>query len=126
MNDMPESTEATPTEMTESTETVESTKAAKATKATEATEATEVTARAPRKVREGVVVTSGMDKTVVVAVIERVRHPRYNKFVNRTKKLYVHDETNDANAGDRVRVMETRPLSKTKRWRITEVLERAK
>ena len=69
--------------------------------------------------------SSGMDKTVVVAVIERVRHPRYNKFVNRTKKLYVHDETNDANAGDRVRVMETRPLSKTKRWRVTEVLERA-
>ena len=69
--------------------------------------------------------SSGMDKTVVVAVIERVRHPRYNKFVNRTKKLYVHDETNDANAGDRVRVMETRPLSKTKRWRVMEVLERA-
>jgi small subunit ribosomal protein S17 len=82
--------------------------------------------RHARKTREGVVVSSGMDKTVVVAVIERVRHPRYNKFVNRTKKLYVHDETNDANAGDRVRVMETRPLSKTKRWRVMEVLERAK
>ena len=71
------------------------------------------------------VVSSGMDKTIVVTVIERVRHARYNKFVIRTKKLYVHDETNDANVGDRVRVMETRPLSKTKRWRIVEVLERA-
>jgi small subunit ribosomal protein S17 len=131
MNDMPESPEATPTEATEATESTETaeTKPAKAAKDVESTELTngvEPTGRAPRKVREGVVVTSGMDKTVVVAVIERVRHPRYNKFVNRTKKLYVHDETNDANAGDRVRVMETRPLSKTKRWRIMEVLERAK
>src|SRR5437588_9025584 len=67
-----------------------------------------------------------MDKTAVVAVIERVRHPRYAKFVQRTKKLYVHDETNDARPGDRVRVQETRPLSKLKRWRIVEVLERAK
>ena len=112
MNDMTEATEAP--EATESTAT------------TEPSVATKSTARAPRKVREGVVVSSGMDKTVVVAVIERVRHPRYNKFVNRTKKLYVHDATNDANTGDRVRVMETRPLSKTKRWRIMEVLERAK
>ena len=82
--------------------------------------------RAARKVREGVVVSTKMDKTVVVAVVERVRHPRYAKFVQRTKKLYVHDETNDARAGDRVRVQETRPLSKLKRWRIVEVLERAK
>jgi small subunit ribosomal protein S17 len=82
--------------------------------------------RSNRKMREGVVVSSGMDKTVVVAVIERVRHPKYAKFVMRTKKLYAHDEANDANAGDRVRVMETRPLSKTKRWRVIEVLERAK
>ena len=67
-----------------------------------------------------------MDKTAVVAVIERVRHPKYAKFVLRTKKLYVHDEANDANIGDKVRVMETRPLSKTKRWRLVEVLERAK
>ena len=118
-----------PTETTETTEATEPTKTAKSpktTKAAEPTEPAEPTARAPRKVREGVVVSSAMDKTVVVAVIERVRHPRYNKFVNRTKKLCVHDETNDANTGDRVRVMETRPLSKTKRWRITEVLERAK
>jgi small subunit ribosomal protein S17 len=83
-------------------------------------------ARNARKVREGVVVSNKMDKTVVVAVVERVRHPRYAKFVQRTKKLYVHDEGNDANIGDRVRVMETRPLSKQKRWRISEILERAR
>jgi small subunit ribosomal protein S17 len=80
----------------------------------------------PRKVREGVVVSSAMDKTAVVAVVERVRHPKYNKTVLQTKKLYAHDETNDVNIGDKVRVMETRPLSKNKRWRVTEVLERAK
>ncbi len=82
--------------------------------------------RAARKVREGVVVSTKMDKTVVVAVVERVRHPRYAKFVQRTKKLYVHDESNDTRLGDRVRVQETRPLSKLKRWRVVEVLERAK
>jgi len=67
-----------------------------------------------------------MDRTIVVEVVERVRHPKYNKFVMRTKKLYAHDEANDANIGDKVRVMETRPLSKTKRWRVVEILERAK
>ena len=67
-----------------------------------------------------------MDKTAVVAVIDRVRHPRYDKTVQRTTKLYVHDEANDLNVGDRVRVQETRPLSKLKRWRVVEVLERAK
>ncbi len=82
--------------------------------------------RAARKVRVGVVVSNAMDKTAVVAVVDRVRHAKYNKFVQRTKKLYAHDETNDVNVGDRVRVMETRPLSKNKRWRVTEVLERAK
>ncbi len=82
--------------------------------------------RSRRKVREGVVVSAGMDKTAVVAVIERVRHPKYNKFVLQTKKLYAHDEANDVNVGDKVRVMECRPLSKTKRWRVTDVLERAK
>ena len=66
----------------------------------------------PRKVREGIVVVDGMDKTAVVAVTDRVRHPRYNKTVQRTTKLYVHDEANDLNVGDRVRVQETRPLSK--------------
>jgi small subunit ribosomal protein S17 len=86
----------------------------------------ETTPRANRKVREGTVVSNKMDKTAVVAVVERVRHPKYGKFMMRTKKLYAHDETNDVNIGDRVRVMETRPLSKNKRWRVVEVLERAK
>ena len=84
------------------------------------------TERAARKVREGTVVSNAMDKTAVVAVVDRVRHAKYNKFVLRTKKLHAHDETNDVNVGDKVRVMETRPLSKTKRWRITDVVERAK
>ena len=79
-----------------------------------------------RKVREGLVVSDAMDATVVVAVIERVRHPRYGKTVQRTKKLYVHDDKNAAKVGDRVRVVETRPLSKLKRWRLSEVLERAR
>ncbi|MBV8692027.1 MAG: 30S ribosomal protein S17, partial [Actinobacteria bacterium] len=74
-----------------------------------------------RKVREGVVASSAMDKTAVVSVVERVRHPRYAKTVQRTKRLYVHDEANDLKVGDRVRVQETRPLSKTKRWRLVEV-----
>ena len=82
--------------------------------------------RNARKVREGVVVSNKMDKTAVIAVIERVRHPKYGKFMMRTKKLYAHDETNDVNIGDRVRLMVTRPMSKNKRWRVTEVLERAK
>ena len=80
----------------------------------------------PRKIREGIVVSTKMDKTLVVAVIERVSHPKYGKTVQRTKKLYAHDEANDVNIGDKVRVMETRPLSKNKRWRVVEVLERAK
>jgi small subunit ribosomal protein S17 len=80
----------------------------------------------PRKVREGLVVSNAMDKTAVVAVTDRVRHPRYNKTVQRTTKLFVHDEANDLNVGDRVRVQETRPLSKNKRWRVLDVLERAR
>src|SRR5271163_796698 len=79
-----------------------------------------------RKVREGVVVSDAMTATVVVAVVERVRHPRYGKTVQRTKKLYVHDAEDSAKVGDRVRVQETRPLSKLKRWRLTEVVERAR
>jgi len=82
--------------------------------------------RSNRKVREGLVVSNKMNKTVVIAIVERVRHPKYDKFITRTKKLYAHDEANDAKAGDKVRVEETRPLSKTKRWRVVEVLERAK
>jgi small subunit ribosomal protein S17 len=87
---------------------------------------TESGARKARKVREGVVTSAGMDKSVIVTVTERVRHAKYNKFILRTKKLYAHDEANDAGVGDRVRVMETRPLSKTKRWRVVEILERAR
>jgi small subunit ribosomal protein S17 len=79
-----------------------------------------------RKVREGLVVSDAMEATVVVAVVERVRHPRYGKTVQRTKRLYVHDGENAAKVGDRVRVVETRPLSKLKRWRLAEVLERAR
>jgi small subunit ribosomal protein S17 len=80
----------------------------------------------PRKTREGVVSGDAMDKTIVVTVIDRVRHPLYGKTMQRSKKLYVHDEANDAKTGDRVRVQETRPLSKQKRWRLVEVLERAR
>ena len=79
-----------------------------------------------RKVREGIVVSDAMASTVVVAVVDRVRHPKYGKTVQRTKKLYVHDAENTAKVGDRVRVQETRPLSKLKRWRLTDVLERAR
>ncbi|MDQ3947198.1 MAG: 30S ribosomal protein S17 [Actinomycetota bacterium] len=79
-----------------------------------------------RKFREGTVVSTKMDKTVVVAVVERVRHSRYQKTQKRTKKLYAHDEVNDLKEGDRVRVQETRPLSALKRWRVVEVLERAR
>ena len=82
--------------------------------------------RNARKVREGTVVSNKMNKTIVISIVDRVPHPRYSKFVARTKKLYVHDESNDAQIGDRVRVMETRPMSKQKRWRLIEVLERAK
>jgi small subunit ribosomal protein S17 len=80
----------------------------------------------PRKVREGVVASASMDKTVVVVATDRVRHRRYNKTVQRDKRLYVHDENNDANVGDRVRVTEIRPLSKMKRWRLVEILERSR
>ena len=79
-----------------------------------------------RKVREGVVVSDGMDKTAIVEAVERVRHPRYAKTVQRRSRLAVHDAGNELNVGDRVRVAETRPLSKTKRWRLVEILERAK
>jgi small subunit ribosomal protein S17 len=79
-----------------------------------------------RKVREGTVVSNGMDKTAIVSVVDRVRHARYSKTVQRTKRLYVHDEENQASIGDRVRVQETRPLSKLKRWRLLEIVERAR
>jgi small subunit ribosomal protein S17 len=79
-----------------------------------------------RKIREGLVVGDKMDKTVVVSVEDRVKHALYGKVLRRTSKLKVHDETNQCGVGDRVRIQETRPLSATKRWRIVEVLEKAK
>ena len=79
-----------------------------------------------RKVRIGKVVSNKMDKTVVVAVVDNVKHPTYGKIVKRTYKLKAHDENNECNIGDRVKVMETRPLSKDKRWRLVEILEKAK
>ena len=79
-----------------------------------------------RKTRVGVVVSDKMDKTIVVAVRDNVRHPLYNKIVKKTYTLKAHDEKNDAKIGDTVRVMETRPLSKDKRWRLVEIMERAK
>ena len=79
-----------------------------------------------RKSRVGVVVSDKMDKTVVVAIKDNVRHPLYKKIVKRTVKLKAHDETNACNIGDRVLVMETRPLSKDKRWRVAEIIEKAK
>ncbi|MCR5829893.1 MAG: 30S ribosomal protein S17 [Lachnospiraceae bacterium] len=79
-----------------------------------------------RKVRIGKVVSDKMDKTVVVAVVDNVKHPLYNKIVKRTYKLKAHDENNECKLGDRVKVMETRPLSKDKRWRLVEIVEKAK
>ena len=82
--------------------------------------------RSARKVREGLVVSDKMDKTVVVNVEERVKHARYGKVLRRNIRLKAHDEVNEAGIGDRVLIMETRPLSATKRWRIVEILEKAK
>lgn len=79
-----------------------------------------------RKTRQGKVVSDKMDKTIVVAIEDHVKHPLYKKIVKRTYKLKAHDENNDCNIGDTVKVMETRPLSKDKRWRLVEVIERAK
>ena len=84
------------------------------------------TQRKPRKVREGLVVSDKMDKTVVVEVEDRVKHALYGKVLRRSSKINVHDEANAAGVGDRVLIMETRPLSATKRWRVVEILEKAK
>ena len=92
---------------------------------TQKTETTEE-ARGRRKVRVGKVVSSRMNKTIVVAIVRMVKHPLYKKYIKRTTKLYVHDEKNDAREGDTVRVVETRPISKLKCWRVQSVLERAK
>ena len=102
------------------------------TSATTAPTTTAPTSAAPasprrfRKTREGLVVGDKMDKTVVVAVEDRVQHPLYGKTIRRTSKLKAHDEANSAGVGDRVLLMETRPLSATKRWRLVEILEKAK
>jgi small subunit ribosomal protein S17 len=82
--------------------------------------------RGERKVREGLVVSDKMDKTIVVELEDRVKHPLYAKVIRRTSKVKAHDEANTAGVGDRVRLMETRPLSATKRWRLVEILEKAK
>lgn len=87
---------------------------------------TETTERAARKVREGLVVSDKMDKTVVVAVERLKRHPLYGRVQRVTKRFKAHDETNECKVGDRVRIMETRPLSRDKNWRILEIVERAK
>lgn len=92
---------------------------------TQKTETTE-TERGRRKVRVGKVISSRMNKTIVVAIVRMVKHPLYKKYIKRTTKLYVHDEKNDAREGDTVRVVETRPLSKLKCWRVQAILERAK
>ena len=89
-------------------------------------ETAEQAERNARKVRVGLVVSDKMDKTITVAIERQVKHPIYGKFVKKTTKLKAHDETNDANAGDTVRIQETRPLSKTKRWRLVEIVERAR
>ena len=86
----------------------------------------ETTERTSRKTRIGMVVSDKMQKTVVVSIERRVQHPVYGKMIRRTKKLKAHDEQNEAKTGDTVRIMETRPLSKDKRWRVVEIIERAR
>ena len=83
-------------------------------------------ARNLRKTRQGVVISNKMDKTIVVAAKFKEKHPIYGKFISKTKKYHAHDEKNDCNVGDIVLIMETRPLSKTKRWRVVEIVEKAK
>jgi small subunit ribosomal protein S17 len=96
------------------------------TEAVNAPEATATSERNRRKTREGLVVSDKMDKTVVVSVEDRVKHALYGKVMRRTRKLKAHDEQNQCGIGDRVLIMETRPLSATKRWRVIEVMEKAK
>jgi small subunit ribosomal protein S17 len=111
---------SSPDTTTETTETTETTGTA------EATVSSSTRSRPYRKTREGLVVSDKMDKTVVVSVEDRVKHGLYGKVLRRTSKLKAHDEQNQCGVGDRVRIMETRPLSATKRWRVVEVLEKAK
>ena len=82
--------------------------------------------RTHRKERTGLVVSNSMDKSIVVTVLRRVKHPKYHKFVKKSSRFMAHDEKNEANPGDTVRIMETRPLSKNKCWRLVEIIERAK
>jgi small subunit ribosomal protein S17 len=96
------------------------------TQESSATETTEAARNSHRKVREGLVVSDKMQKTVVVEVEDRVKHPLYGKVLRRTTKLKAHDETDQIGIGDRVLIMETRPLSATKRWRVVEIIEKAK
>ena len=121
MSDVEEATE----EVAEETAAVEEAPATEAAPAAAVSEEDEGRQN-PRKIREGMVVSTSMDKTIVVEAIDRVRHRRYAKTVQRSNKLFAHDETNDANVGDRVRIQETRPLSKRKRWRLVDVIERAR
>lgn len=93
---------------------------------TSTTAAAEAAERGSRKFRVGLVVSSKMDKTITVALERQVKHPIYGKFVKQTTKLKAHDEANEAGEGDTVRIQETRPLSKTKRWRLVEIVERAR
>ncbi len=86
----------------------------------------EATRNTLRKTRVGMVVSDKMDKTVVVAIQEHVKHPKYGKVIKRTVKIHVHDENNECNVGDKIEVMETRPLSATKRWRLVNIIEKAK
>jgi small subunit ribosomal protein S17 len=108
--------------MSDQPETVTEAKAAPAAP----NEAAPPDSRGQRKVRQGVVVSDKMDKTVIVRIEHSVLHRSYHKTIRRTRKLTAHDEAGDAHVGDTVRVMETRPLSKTKRWRVIEVVEKAK
>ena len=87
---------------------------------------TEKTERALRKTRVGIAVSDKMDKTVVVAIRDNIKHPKYGKIIKRTVKLHAHDENNECGIGDTVKVMETRPLSKTKRWRVISIVEKAR
>lgn len=82
--------------------------------------------RKERKTRIGLVSSNKMDKTITVKVVRKLKHPKYGKFLKKTKSFHAHDEQNECNVGDTVKIMETRPLSKTKRWRLVEILERAK
>jgi len=112
--------------MSQRTEDTVNTEDTEDTEDTVTTNETTTERQGSRKVREGLVVSDKMDKTVVVAVEDRVKHPLYGKVIRRTSKLKAHDEGNTAGIGDRVLIMETRPLSNSKRWRLVEILEKAK